>query len=215
METLGFQLDLPLIGGYEKPGRSFQAAQLLQSCLELEWRRTTPNGFFFRAEDFSDFIKSVEREQSRIAGELEELKGNVQESVIREMSDGMNYHLNAMRRNYGSDMEGYSHGEAYLKILETRIGNKGIFILDEPEAALSPVKQLSLIFLILQKLKTGNTQFIISTHSPILMGIPNALIYEIREFGMDPVTFENTEHYLVTKQFLANPDAYLRYFEEE
>ena len=69
-------------------------------------------------------------------------------------------------------MQVFSHGEAYLKILQTRIGEKGIFLLDEPEAALSPLKQLSLISLILEILKNKTAQFIIATHSPILMGIP-------------------------------------------
>jgi predicted ATPase len=74
-------------------------------------------------------------------------------------------------------MQAYSLGEAYLKIMQTRIGDKGIYLSDEPEAALSPVKQLSPIFMIMEILKKGSSQFIISTHSPILMGIPGATIY--------------------------------------
>jgi predicted ATPase len=106
-------------------------------------------------------------------------------------------------------MQAFSHGEAYLKILQTRIGDKGIFLLDEPEAALSPLKQLSLIFFIMEVLKNGNTQFIISTHSPMLMGIPEALIYEIQEDSMQEVNYKDTDHYRITKLFLDNPDHYL------
>jgi predicted ATPase len=115
-----------------------------------------------------------------------------------------------MRRDYGENMQAFSHGEAYLKILQTRIGDKGIFLLDEPEAALSPLKQLSLIYFISAVLKTNNTQFIISTHSPILMGIPGAMLYEIKEDGMNQMRYEETEHYRITKTFLNNPDLYLR-----
>jgi predicted ATPase len=115
-----------------------------------------------------------------------------------------------MRKDYGENMQAFSHGEAYLKILQTRIGDKGIYILDEPEAALSPIKQLSLIFFIVEVLKNRNTHFIISTHSPLLMGIPGATIYEIKEDGMSTVPYEETEHYRITKTFLNNPNSYLR-----
>lgn len=127
------------------------------------------------------------------------------------MSTGMNYQLHQMRKQYGDDMQQYSHGEAYLKILHTRIGKKGIYLLDEPEAALSPIKQLSLISFILETLQQGQSQFIIATHSPTLMGIPQAFIYEIREDEMAKVKFEDTEHYLVTKNFPLNPETYLRH----
>lgn len=123
----------------------------------------------------------------------------------------MNYSLREMRKNYGDNMQAYSHGEAYLKILQTRILNKGIYLLDEPEAALSPLKQLSLIAFILEVLKTRNAQFIIATHSPILMGIPDATLYEIQEDNMQQVKYKETDHYRITKAFLDNPETYLRH----
>ena len=83
--------------------------------------------------------------------------------------------------------------------------------MDEPEAALSPLKQLSLIALILEILKTKNKQFIIATHSPILMGIPGALIYEIQEDSMQVVDYKDCDHYRITKTFLDNPEHYLRH----
>jgi predicted ATPase len=118
-----------------------------------------------------------------------------------------------MRKKYGKDMLGFSHGEAYLEILQTRIKSKGVYLLDEPEAALSPLKQLALIVFILETMKHNNAQFIIATHSPILMGIPGALLYEIREAEMEQVEFSDTEHYRITKTFLENPGAYLRHLQ--
>jgi predicted ATPase len=76
---------------------------------------------------------------------------------------------------------------------------------------LSPIKQLSLIAFILDILKTENAQFLIATHSPILMGIPDATLYGIREEGMERVTFKETDHYRVTKRFLDDPESYLRH----
>ncbi|MEO8820608.1 MAG: AAA family ATPase [Ginsengibacter sp.] len=211
LETIALNLNLPLIGGYINAHDGFDAATLLQSYTKIEWKRQTHTGFFFRAEDFSDFINSVENEQRKIGEDLRELKGVVDDSIIKEMSDNMNYSLNRMRKDYGENMQAFSHGEAYLKILQTRIGNKGIFLLDEPEAALSPLKQLSLIFLITEIVKNKNTQFIISTHSPILMGIPDAWIYEIKEDSMERVNYKETEHYRITTTFLNDPDYYLRH----
>ncbi len=210
LESIALQLNLPLIGGYIKEHPGFEAARLLQRYIEIEWKRQTNKGFFFRAEDFSDFVNSTENERRKIADDLKELKGVVDDSIIKQMSENMNYSLYRMRKDYGDNMQAFSHGEAYLKILETRIGDKGVYLLDEPEAALSPLKQLSLIFFIIEVLKNGNTQFIISTHSPMLMGIPGAMIYEIREDGMEKVSYKETDHYRITNRFLNNPDSYLR-----
>jgi predicted ATPase len=211
LESMALKLNIPLIGGHIQNHPGFEAARILNPFIEIEWKRQTAKGFFFRAEDFSDFINSVENDRKKIAGDLSELKGVVDDSIINQMSESMNYSLYQMRKNYGENMQAFSHGEAYLKIMQTRIGDKGIYLLDEPEAALSPVKQLSLIFLIMELLKKGNTQFIISTHSPILMGIPGATIYEIQEDGMQQVKYEETDHYRITKTFLNDPQYYLRH----
>jgi len=215
LESIAFFLNIPLIGGYITSGDSFEAARLIKPYLKLEWKREIKKGFFFRAEDFSDFINGVEKEKNKIAGELEELRGQVDDSVIEtlSMSESMNYTLREMRKNYGENMQAFSHGEAYLKIIQTRIRDKGVYLLDEPEAALSPLKQLSLIAFILDVLKSGNSQFIIATHSPILMGIPDAKLYEIQEEGMQQVKYKETDHYRITKTFLDNPEHYLRHLQ--
>ena len=149
--------------------------------------------------------------KEKIAMELLDLKGKVDDSVIRQMRENMNWAGSKMRRDYGVDVQTLSHGEAYLTILQTRIQDKGIFLLDEPEAALSPLKQLSLIAFILEVLKGGKAQFIMATHSPILMGIPDAALYEIGDEGMKRVAYTETDHYRITKRFLVDPESYLRH----
>jgi len=211
LETIALSLNIPLIGGYIGSSAGFEAARSLKPYLDIEWGWQTDKGFFFRAEDFSHFIDAVERDKIRILVELAELRGEVNDSVIDKLSGSMNYTLKTMIKNYGSDMQAYSHGEAYLTILQKRIQDKGVYILDEPEAALSPIKQLSLIAFILEALKNKKTQFLIATHSPILMGLPDAALYEIQEDGMRRVEYKETEHYRITKTFLDNPDQYLRY----
>jgi predicted ATPase len=211
LESLAFYLKLPLIGGEINSPASFEAAALIKPYLNVEWLNQTQKGFFFRAEDFSDFINVVEKEKKKIDLHLGELRGQVDDSVIEKMSANMNYALFQMIQRYGADMQAYSHGEAYLKIIQTKVADKGIYLLDEPETALSPSKQLSLIAFILAMLKEKKTQFILATHSPILMGIPGATIFEIQEDRMEKVAYKETEHYRITKTFLDNPEMYLRH----
>ena len=135
LEGLAMRLQLPLIGGHIRLTDGFEAAGLLQPYLQLEWKRETRKGFFFRAEDFSDFVNSVENERNKITSSLSDLEGVVDDSIIRQMSDSANYTLREMRKTYGDNMQAFSHGEAYLTILQTRIADKGIYLLDEPEAA--------------------------------------------------------------------------------
>jgi predicted ATPase len=213
LETIAYSINLPLIGGFIKDVKDFEAARILKPYLQLDWKRDTQVGFFFRAEDFSAFVDSVEKERIKLKSQLHDLYGHVSDAVIEQMIESQNNSLMEMRKKYGKDMLGFSHGEAYLEILQTRIKSKGVYLLDEPEAALSPLKQLALIVFILEMMKHNNAQFIIATHSPILMGIPGALLYEIREAEMEQVEFRNTEHYRITKTFLENPEAYLRHLQ--
>lgn len=102
-----------------------------------------------------------------------------------------------------------SHGEAFLWVAVHKFPNGGLFILDEPEAALSPQRQLALMLRIRQLVNTGS-QFVISTHSPILLAYPEATIYSLDQEGIRRTRYEDTEHYAVTRAFLQDPAARLR-----
>jgi predicted ATPase len=104
----------------------------------------------------------------------------------------------------GRPLHEQSHGEAFLTLFMKRFKKQGFFILDEPEAALSPQRQLAMLSR-LHDLVEQQSQFIIATHSPILMAYPNATIYECGERGIHPVAYEETEHYRVMHDFIANP----------
>lgn len=97
-----------------------------------------------------------------------------------------------------------SHGESFLAVMVHRFGGHGFYVLDEPEAALSPTRQLAMISRVHQLVRE-RSQFVIATHSPILMAYPNAWIYQISANGIDRVPYSETEHYLVAKRFLNNP----------
>jgi predicted ATPase len=102
-----------------------------------------------------------------------------------------------------------SHGESFLALMFNRFWGNGLYILDEPEAALSPSRQLSLLAK-MNDLVKENSQFIIATHSPILLAFPNASIYVLSENAITLTPYEQTEHYILTKQFLNNTGKYLK-----
>ncbi len=110
----------------------------------------------------------------------------------------------------GASLHHQSHGESFLSIVQNRFGGNGLYILDEPEAALSPKRLLTLMAEI-KRLVGENSQFIIATHSPILMAFPNAQILEFCSDGINEVDYKDTEHFKITKSFLDNPEQMLHY----
>jgi predicted ATPase len=100
-----------------------------------------------------------------------------------------------------------SHGEAFMSLVENRF-SQGLYFLDEPEAALSPQRQLEFL-VVMHRLLKKDSQLVIATHSPIIMSYPNALIYSFGEHGVKPTAYKETEHYRVTRSFLESPERML------
>lgn len=108
----------------------------------------------------------------------------------------------------GKSLHEQSHGESFFALFENRFGGNGLYILDEPEAALSPSRQLAFLSR-MHDLIRRDSQFIIATHSPIILGYPDADIWQLSPYGLERVAYEDTEHVQVTRQFLNNRDALL------
>lgn len=102
---------------------------------------------------------------------------------------------------YGGNIHKRSHGEAFFNVLSNKLQGQGLYLMDEPEAALSPTLQMSAIAIIHQLCQAGS-QFIIATHSPILLSYPHAVIYQFTDTGIQKVKYEETDHYRITKDFL-------------
>ncbi len=109
----------------------------------------------------------------------------------------------------GVSLHKQSHGESFMAIVENRFRGNGIYILDEPEAALSPARILKLMVAI-KRLEECNSQFIIATHSPILMAFPGAEILKLSENGIEKTEYTETEHYRITKDFLDCPERMMK-----
>ena len=108
----------------------------------------------------------------------------------------------------GKRLHEVSHGEGFLNMLNHRCRGNSFFIFDEPEAALSPFSQIKMIAR-MHQLVTEDSQFVISTHSPILMAYPGATIYQFTENGLHKTEYDKTEHYMLMKYFLNNTNQYL------
>lgn len=143
--------------------------------------RTPRDGFFLRAESFYNLATNVD--------ELE-----------REVPGLLSYYG-------GRSLHQQSHGESFFAVFMNRFNGNGLYILDEPEAALSPSRQMAMITKI-HELVQENSQFVIATHSPIIMAYPNAIIYEIKD-EIKRVDYEETEHYQVMKSFINNKNKML------
>lgn len=113
----------------------------------------------------------------------------------------------------GKSLHSQSHGEAFISLVMNRFRGKGLYILDEPEAALSPTRQMSLLGLIHDLVK-DDSQLIIATHSPIIMAYPQSIIYTIDD-GYIKTNYKDTEHYQITREFINNPERMLHYLLKE
>lgn len=135
--------------------------------------------FFLRAESFYNFSTELER-------------------LVEEDN------FYSLYNSYGGNLHKCSHGESFIKLIQNKFTNHGLYILDEPEAALSPQRQLSLLCLIDQLVK-GGSQFIIATHSPILISYYNGIILDLNN-NFQEIDYKDTEVYSLYKMYLENPD---------
>ena len=109
----------------------------------------------------------------------------------------------------GRSLHEQSHGESFMTLMRERFRDHGLYILDEPEAALSPSRQLETLTRI-HELVQQQSQFIIATHSPILMAYPDAAIFQCGRGGIGPIAYEDTEHFRITRDFLTHREKLLR-----
>lgn len=163
----------------------------LGEFLTVSRSRCPRDGFFLRAESFYNVASNID-----------------------ELDEGPSFGGRIIDSYGGVSLHQQSHGESFLALVQNRFGGEGLYLLDEPEAALSPARLLTLMGQIHLLVQAGS-QFIISTHSPILMAYPGAVIYQLSEDGIAPADYRETEHYRLTRAFLENPERMLRVLFED
>jgi predicted ATPase len=186
LEAIAKKAGFNLSGGSQN--HTFADAQSdspLAAQLRLSWLPKISTGFFMRAESFFNFASYIEQLAHDDAGILEAYGGK--------------------------SLHSQSHGESFLALFKNRFWKQGIYLLDEPEAALSPMRQLSFLALINKLEKSGKAQFIIATHSPILLSYPGAEVLSFDGESIKAIDYRETEHLKLTKAFLASPERYFKH----
>jgi predicted ATPase len=192
---------------------SLEGVRSLARSLTLSWASRSHRGFFLRAEDFFGFAKrmatlradleaglaAVDEEYADRPGLAHEL---ARTPYLRELGE--------LERRYGDGLDAQSHGESFLRFFQARLTPGGTYFLDEPEAPLSPARQLAFLSL-LREMVEADCQAVIATHSPILLAFPGATILSFDGDGITRVAYEDLEHVRLTRDFLANPEAFLRH----
>jgi predicted ATPase len=217
LEGLALAAKLPTVGSESSDrDKTLEAQRRLAHALKLTWRQKAHRGFFLRAEDFFGFTKALAKMRAEMLGDLARIEVEYKDrpSPARGLASMPALtSLHEMERRYGIDLDENSHGQSFLKLFRSRFVPGGLYLLDEPEAPLSPQSQLALLAMIGDMVRE-NAQFVIATHSPILLGFPNATIYSCDRVPIERVPFEELDHVVITREFLNAPERFLRHLSE-
>lgn len=186
LEAIAVKIGFSVVGGGRANLLHSDKDELtLEQIITLSWMPKIKTGFFLRAETFYDFANYIDKLALEDPGEAYQPYG-------------------------GKSLHEQSHGEAFVSLFLNRFNGKGIYLLDEPEAALSPQRQIAFLMIMKQLEESGKAQFIIATHSPILMAYPGATIYYFDQIPLTKVEYEDTEHYFITKRFLNDRKSFIK-----
>jgi len=215
LEALALAINMVTVGSENvNQDASLQRLKELSWSLKLSWNKKTKRGFFLRAEDFFGYVKRMNEMKEEMAEELKRV-----EQEYKNRSDFAKMQARApfagaihdMDQRYGREgLDARSHGESFLALFQNRFVPEGLYLLDEPEVPLSPLRQLTLISM-LKEMVGQDSQFIIATHSPILLAYPGATILQLSGKGIENVNYNELEHVNLTRDFLNNPASFLRH----
>lgn len=204
LETLTFHQDVTFLIGENGTGKS-TLLEAIAAGLRFNPEGGTKNSLFSTRDTHSnlcDYLKIGRSFKAPVDGFF--LRAESFYNVASFIDD------TGYESSYGGkSLHAQSHGEAFLSLLTYKFRGNGLYLLDEPEAALSPTRQLSALALINHLVKR-ESQFIIATHSPILMAYPGARIYAFTEEGIRETRYEDTDHYRVARDFLEHREEMLR-----
>jgi predicted ATPase len=198
------------IGGEDiQRDQTLAHARSLAKRLKLDWHKRTTRGLFLRAEDFFNFARRMNQLHHDLHDMKQEYEGRFTGYGLQLAQGSAEAQRRAVIEKYGEDADAASHGESFLRLFQARFTPGGLYLLDEPEAPLSPIRQLAFMSM-LKELIAQNAQFIIATHSPILMAFPGATILSFDHLPPRAVYYHQLEHVTLTRDFLNNPEAFVR-----
>jgi predicted ATPase len=194
--------------------KTLDSVRTLSKALKLVWRKRTRKGFFLRAEDYFGYARRLAQIREGLEQDLRDVdieyegrsdyaRGLARMPYVRE--------LTALKEKYSGDLDERSHGESFFTFFKARFVPDGLYLLDEPEAPLSPLRQLGFLSLLKEMVEQHQAQVIIATHSPILMAFPDAVIFSFDKIPIQRIAYEELEHVTLTRDFLNNPAQYLQH----
>ena len=215
LEALACTVALPTVGvvsAHEDP--TLAPLQELAAHLRPVWNQRTRYGFFLRAEDFFGYVKRLGGMEAALRADWEQVEEDYSDRSAQARGLArMAYsrELRSMKEQYGADgLAAASHGESYLQLFQKRFRPGGLYLLDEPEAPLAPLRQLALLKL-LQDSLAADAQFVIATHSPILLAYPGAAIWSCDGGHLRRLCYEELEAVQLLRDFLNEPSSYLEH----
>ena len=213
LEGIAAAARLPTVGSDDvRSDETLAAQRALGDALRLVWSRRTKRGFFLRAEDFFGFTKRLAVMRSELTARLAEIEVEYADrsAYAKGLAMGpVRASLGALEQRYGVDLDANSHGQSFLRLFRSRFVPGGLYLLDEPEAPLSPQSQLGLMAM-MAEMVAEDAQFIIATHSPVLLAYPGARILSFDEVPVRRVEYGELESVRLVREFLAEPARYLR-----
>jgi predicted ATPase len=198
-----------------KTDPSLESVRRLSRYFRLSWLKRTHKGFFLRAEDFFSYAKAMRQSQEQMQAEMTVLEREARrrsEFAAVQTRAPYTREISANRGRYGDGLDARSHGESFMLLFQTRFVPGGLYLLDEPEAALSPSRQLSFLAA-LNQMAGKDSQFIVATHSPIILSFPGAAIWSFDGGVIHQARYEDLEHVRLTRDFLQNPQAFFRHLQ--
>lgn len=211
LEAIASGVGAIAVGGEDiQTDKSLDPARRLSAQLKFVWNKRTTRGFFLRAEDFFNFARRLNNMTKELEEQASEYEGKLSGYGLQLAKAAVLGQKAALVGKYGENLDANSHGESFLKLFQSRFVPGGLYLLDEPEAPLSPLRQLAFLSM-LKDMVNQDSQFIIATHSPILMAFPQASILSFDSYPVKEVAYNDLEHVTLTKAFLNNPESYLRY----
>jgi len=181
--------------------------------LKASYHLHKPRGLYFSSEDFTTYIENLEKEKAWSKAEIKNIEDQYKHRSEYAKSLAKMPHsrtLHEIDHLHDRNLNESSHGEAYLSFFKSRMRDNELILLDEPETPLSFENQLALLYLIKEGVERGS-QFIIATHSPVMMAYPNATIYQFSKDGLVETSYEKIEQVESLKQFLNHPELFLRH----
>jgi predicted ATPase len=210
LEGIAAGIGAVAVGGHDlSRDPSLEAARRFAEAFYFSRKRHARTRLFLRAEDVFGFTNRVTADMAALEQDRTELAEGLPEGYGRLIATGaVAAQRGALVASYGQDPDSRSHGETFLALLRRRVVPNGLYLLDEPETPLSPSRVLALIAFLAERVGQG-CQFIIATHSPILMAFPGATILQAENGILAEAAWNDIEHVRVTRAFLADPKAAL------